>query len=271
MSANPMNTHNIQRNFGLIHYLKLADLQAKMKLKSQSKKLILSYLWWVFEPLLFVSMYYLVFELLLSRGGENFLSFLIIGKVIYLWFSKSIISTSKALILNKKVINQCDMPKWVFPLAHTIETSYNTLISFLVLFLFLWINGFMPTLNYIHLIPLTAITLLLIGSIGFVGALLVGFVRDFMNLIRIGMTGLMFLSGVFWDVNSIENESMKEFILLYNPLAVVINSYRDVLMHQNAPDYSQLIPSVLLSLILFLLCFTIFKKCNNSLSRSLFS
>lgn len=266
-----MKTDNLQRNFGISHYMKLANLQAKMKLKSQSNKLTLSYLWWVLEPLLFVFMFYVVFEYLLNRGGEDYFSFLIIGKVIYLWFSKTVISASKGLIENKSIINQCDIPKWIFPIVNILESYYKTTVSFLVLFLILWLNDIPPTKYYIHLIPLTLLLSLFITALGYLGALLVAFSRDFMNLIRIGMTGMMFMSGVFWDIRSIQDENVRDLILLYNPLALIIDAYREVLMYQSEPNYILMLPSFLVSIILISLCLRFLVKYNNNVSRALFS
>jgi lipopolysaccharide transport system permease protein len=271
MHADFMETENIERTFGTAHYLKLVNLQARMKLKAQSKKLTLNYLWWVLEPLLFVLMFYIVFEYLLQRGGDDYFSFLVIGKITYLWFSKSVVSASKGLIGNKNIINQCHIPKWIFPLVNMLETTYKAVVSFLVLFFILWLNGFSPTKYYLHLIPITLLMSLLICGVGYLGSLLVGFARDFMNLILIGMTGLMFMSGVFWDINSIQNDRLQELVWLYNPLAVLINAYRDVLLHQSEPNYIQMTPAFLVSIALLVICFYVFKKCNNGISRALFS
>lgn len=266
-----MKADNIQRNFGISHYMKLANLQAHMKLKSQSNKLTLSYLWWVLEPLLFVFMFYVVFEYLLNRGGEDYFSFLIIGKIIFLWFSKTVISASKGLIENKSIIIQRDIPKWIFPMVNILESYYKTAVSFLVLFLILWFNGLPPTKYYIHLIILTFIMSFLISSLGYLGSLLVAFSRDFMNLIRIGMTGMMFMSGVFWDIREIQDENIRDLILLYNPLALIIDAYRGVLMYQSEPNYMLMLPSLLVSITLISLCLWFLSKYNNSVSRALFS
>lgn len=266
-----MNVSQVKRDFGIVHYIKLANLQARMKLKSQSNKLTLSYLWWVVEPLLFVLLFYVVFEYLLKRGGEGYFSFLIIGKIIYLWFSKSIISASKGLIENKNIISQCDIPKWVFPAVNILESYYKTTISFMILFIMLWLNGLPPSIYYIHLVPLTLLMSLLICALGYMGSLLVGFARDFMNLIRIGMMGMMFMSGVFWDIKSIQDEHIREMLLLYNPLALLIDAYRDVLMYQSEPNYMSMLPAFILSSLLICLCLWFFSKYNNRISRALFS
>ncbi|USE00341.1 ABC transporter permease [Vibrio sp. SCSIO 43133] len=266
-----MNIDNIKRDFGVAHYIRLANLQARMKLKSQSNKLTLSYLWWVLEPLLFVLMFYVVFEYLLKRGGEDYFSFLVIGKTVYLWFSKTIISASKGMIENKNIISQRDIPKWIFPIVNILESYYKTSISFAVLFIMLWLNGFPPTVSYIHLIPLSLLMTLLICALSFVGSLLVSFARDFMNLIRISMMGMMFMSGVFWDIKSIEDEHTREILLLYNPLSMIIDAFRDVLMHQVEPSYMLMLPSLFISCLLIGFSLWFISKYNNSISRALFS
>ena len=115
-------------------YIELINTQAKMKMKAQANKLVLSYIWWVLEPLLLISLFYLVFGHILQRGGDDFLSFLIIGKIIFTWFSKSVVSASNSLPQNKGIIGQRALPKWIFPMVNIQESMYKSLFSFLIMY-----------------------------------------------------------------------------------------------------------------------------------------
>ena len=65
--------------------------------------------------------------------------------------------------------------------------------------------------------------------------------RDFQMLISLGMVFLLFMSGIFWDVRSIGDTILASWLMALNPLAVLIDSYRLVLMMHQAPDINRLV------------------------------
>jgi len=246
-------------------------MQAKMKMKAQANKLVLSYLWWVLEPLLFVSLFYVLFEYLLQRGGEDFFTFLIVGKIVYLWFSKSVVTASMGLMQNRGIIAQRALPKWIFPLVNIQESTYKSIVSFILLMLVLMLNGYYPHSGYWQLIPLLMLTYLLICGVGFVCALLVTLAQDFSNLIQLGMMGVMFGSGIFWDINSISNPENRDLIFTYNPMALLINDFRQVLMYDQSVDLTRYGFCLLVSVVLISFSLYVFKRFNNRVTRLLFS
>ena len=54
------------------------------------------------------------------------------------------------------------------------------------------------------------------------------------------MVFLLFMSGIFWDIRSIEDPLLADWVMMLNPLAVLIDSYRQVLMMGQAPDINRL-------------------------------
>ena len=74
-----------------------------------------------------------------------------------------------------------------------------------------------------------ALQYLLITGCALLGALLVCWRRDFQMLIQLGMVFLLFMSGVFWDVQTIQNTELVKWLSICNPLLVLLNAYRDVL------------------------------------------
>lgn len=251
----------------LFHFFSLVDLQARMRLKAEASRLYLSYLWWVIEPLLFISVFYLVWEVLLPSGRENFIFFLVCGKIPFLWFSKSVQSASVSIVQNRGLIHQIDIPKSLFPYVAIQEALYKQWVVFLLLFSITIFYGNLPEWNWLWLLPLMCVQYGLIVLCSLIGAFLVSFVLDFRMLIGLGMMLLMFVSGVFWDVNSISNSNMRELVLNYNPIAFLIDAYRQILMEQRMYDLDHLIRlggAVLLGLILIHI---IFHKCSKVLAE----
>jgi lipopolysaccharide transport system permease protein len=63
------------------HYLDLVRYRAYVDLKSESARSYLGMLWWILDPLMYLAIYYLVFGVVLQRGGEGFVGFLLCGLV----------------------------------------------------------------------------------------------------------------------------------------------------------------------------------------------
>ena len=83
-----------------------------------------------------------------------------------------------------------------------------------------------PPLQWLWLVPLAITQYLLIVGCGMVAALLVCVRQDFQLLVQLGTVFLLFMSGIFWDIDSIGNAALRENLLLVNPLAALIDLYR---------------------------------------------
>lgn len=216
---------NFSQSISFIH------TQAIMKLKSQANTLVLSYLWLIIEPLLYVLLFYFVFKYVLYRGGDDFFIFLVVGKIPFLWFSKSISSGAASITENRGLILQRRIPKWLFPLINCQESIYKQCIAFAVMFMALFFSGYEVTLGWWQLLPLILINYLLIVGVAMLLCVFVTYAPDFKMAIQFLTMGLMFTSGIFWDVNMIQDPAMKDLLLLLNPLAALIDSYRQILMY----------------------------------------
>lgn len=224
----------------LKQFFELVDIQARMSLKAEASKLYLSYLWWILEPILYVLVFYFVFDVVLNNGRADFLLFLMCGKIPLLWFTKSVNSGSNSLVQNKGLMAQLDVPKTLFPYITLQEALYKQWAVFLVLFGMVILYGHNPTLNWLWLLPLIIVQYLFIAVCTLIGALLVSYVRDIRMLIQMGTIFMLFTSGVFWDINLIKNEALKQALLIWNPMVYLIDAYRSILMRDQLYDTQHL-------------------------------
>ena len=215
------------------------NAMATLSLKADAQRYFLGYLWWILEPLLWVGVFYLVFEVLLGTGRADFLVFLAVGKLTFIWFSKSVSQSANSLLAARGLIGKMDAPKWFFPLAVCHEGLYKQLAVFALLIVLLLLKGYAPSAYWLWLAPLAVTQYLLIVGCGMVAALLVCLRQDFQLLVQLGMVFLLFVSGIFWDIDSIANTALRENLLLVNPMASMIDLYRAVLMEGSAPALGQ--------------------------------
>lgn len=207
-----------------------------MALQSEASRYYFGYFWWILEPLLFVAVFYLVFSVFLKTRQEDFLVFLMCGKLPFIWFSKSVSQASGSIMANAGLIGRIDIPKTMFPMAIIQEGLYKQSMVFLLLFGVLFVYGYTPSLLWLWLIPIMAVYYLMIVACSFAGAFLVCFMRDFTMFISLGMMFLMFTSGIFWDVREIGSPAMTDAILTYNPMAFILDAFRQVLMYNVTPN-----------------------------------
>ena len=79
--------------------------------------------------------------------------------------------------------------------------------------------------------------------------------KDFQHLIQLGMLFLLFVSGVFWDVNDIADAEVRDWVLLLNPLAALIDAFRQILLLGSLPKMGTI--SVVLAQSIFLLAIAV--------------
>lgn len=214
-------------------------LKLRFNLKEEASHSYLNYIWWLLEPALLVAVFYLVFEVMLNRGGEGFLYFLICGKIPFLWFSKSVTNSAGSIMAGRGLISQMAIPKPFFPMLVVAQDSVKQIFVMLALAVFIWGSGYAPHLGWLMLPAVMLVQLLLISAAALFAAAIVPFVPDFRYIISTGMIMLMFGSGIFYDYRTALLDMHQRYFLL-NPLARLIEAYRDILIRAAMPDWNGL-------------------------------
>ena len=82
-------------------YLSLMDTMARMNLRADAARYYFGYIWWILEPLLYVAVFYVVFNVILDSRRLDFLAFLMCGKLAFIWFSKSVNQASSSIVCKR--------------------------------------------------------------------------------------------------------------------------------------------------------------------------
>ena len=243
----------------MIHIFKSFQLiwvKAIFSIRSEASSNTLSYAWFILEPLIYVSAFYLIFGHFFNRGGEDYIGFLLTGLIPFMWFSKSLTSAFDSILKGKNVITKFSLPLYIFPLSKVLERTIKQLPAFIFLLLFILIQ--LDTLSMIWLVILLVILvqLMVTVALGLLFSMLTVFVRDLVVLMPTGMTVLLFVSGIFFDVQ--ELSPRLSTWLQYNPISFLIVCYRDILLNFEYPDFVTLflwgLSSLALSIFLCYIC-----------------
>lgn len=228
------------RYFLLTLYKTYADLRA------ESQRTYAGFLWWFVEPLLLMAVYYLVFAVLMHRGEADFVPFLLIGLVCWRWFHVSLMQGANSITNNKRLMQQLHIQKLLFPSSSILGNCIKLLFTLSILLIFLWVYGLLPTIHYLAFPVIMAVQLLFILGCTFITAAILPFLPDLRIMLDNALRAIMFLSGIFFSGDIIP-EPLKMWFYL-NPMAVFIESWRDVLMHDSWPMWGHLGGIALLSI-----------------------
>ena len=230
----------------LARYLSLIGYKTYADLRTESARTYAGFVWWIVEPVLSMAVYYLVFAVIMQRGTPNFVQFLFVGLVPWRWLHTGVMHGANAILSERSLMQQVYLSKLVFPVVSVLTDTFKFLVVFLLVFGFVWISGFPPNVTYLALPVVLGVQFLLISGL----AVLFGGLGPLIPDIRIVLDNVVrlwfFLSGVFYDLDRF-SESAQTYLRL-NPMAVILESYRGILLDGVWPDFQRLGWFALLSL-----------------------
>jgi lipopolysaccharide transport system permease protein len=156
-----------------------------------------------------------------------------------MWFAKAISTSATSIIGGQSLMLTTNIAPAFFPLVSVVQATLKQLPALLCL-LALGLATDIKTLswNLLWLPLIIVLQLLLTISLALLIAAIIPFLRDLANLVGTGLMLLMFLSGVIYDYRAMPG-TIGQW-LEYNPMAVMISTYRRVILDGNAPDMSGL-------------------------------
>lgn len=204
---------------------------------------LLGMVWAFLTPLMMLAVYTFVFVGVFKArwpgaeeaGGSAFALRLFAGLIVFNLFSE-VVGRAPLLVLEQPNL----VKKVVFPLELLAFVSLGSALFHFFLgsvILFLGVAAFGPSLSWhVVLVPVILLPLLplLLGLAWLLSALGV-YVRDIAPLVGLGVSFLMFLSPVFYSLQSLPPQW--RFWMGLNPLTSVMENLRGVLFLNASPDW----------------------------------
>lgn len=249
----------LRNNLELILYKAYADL------KAEAARSYLGLLWWVIEPVLYLCAFYVLFDLVLQRGGPDFVPTFLCGAVVWKWFDNAIKGGSHAISGHRGLLQQVYVPKYIFPVIAVLGSAARFLPIFAIFAVFLLLYG-VPVQTTWLAAPMVILTqfCLLLALAMLVGAI-TPLLPDLKVAIDNGMMLLFFISGVFFNINEV-HEPLKSYLLL-NPMAGLIDEYRNVMIRGIWPDTGRLAVILASSISLGVLALVLLKQMDHKYGK----
>lgn len=201
---------------------------AKFSLLASTARSRLGVAWIVLVPALQVTLYGLIFGLILGDARpDNFLPFLIVGVVFFQFLSGSFIEGAKSITSNASLVRSLDFPRILLPFSATASQFVRFAGIVVIALLVLPIFGEFPTLSWISILGVIALAAIFSFGLSMLAARLTTDFSDLSQLIPF-ITRLMFYSsGVFFSIEKIiDAYSWLSFISWANPISVYLELAR---------------------------------------------
>lgn len=194
----------------------------------------LGQVWAVLNPAMLIASYFAIFGLLLGTRGNitNFVGYLGIGVVMFVFTSSVITRGAKAITGNLSLVRGLHFPRAILPISVALTEFLASVPAFALLFFLMFATGEPPTWTWL-LFPVAVVLqgFALLG-IAFMGARIVNVSRDLGNLIPIIVRLLRYVSGVFFPVAHYAEglSPIWQGLLLYQPFALMLSCGRQSLL-----------------------------------------
>jgi lipopolysaccharide transport system permease protein len=204
----------------------------------------LGLLWSFLNPLLMLAVYTLAFRQFLGmrwpnmETGADFSLMIFSGMIVHTLMAECIARAPTSIVANVNLVKRVVFPVALLPCVTVVSALFNAALSMLVLLLFVLLSRHSLSPGLLYLPCLFAPYALLLCGVSWFMASLGVFVRDITQLAGIITTMLMFLSPVFYPASSL-HEPYRSW-LLYNPLTLVIEQTRKVVLFGGIPDWHAL-------------------------------
>lgn len=242
--------------FSKYHYL-IKQLVSR-DFKTKYKRSVLGVLWSFLNPLLMMTVQYIVFSTLFKSSIANFALYLMIGIVCFNFFSECAGMCLGSITGNASLITKVYMPKYIYPVSRALSSSINLLFSLIPLV------GVM-LITHVHiskavvLVPIPLICLFVFSlGIGMILATMMVFFRDTQFLWGVLSTIWMYMTPIFYPESILPAKYLVVFKL--NPMYHIIRLMRTMIIDGVSPEPKAYIIALFMSFATLFIGAVIFKK-----------
>ena len=242
----------VQKYRFLIHQLVARDFRTKYK------RSILGVFWSFLNPLLTMMVQYIVFSTIFKSDVPNFGAYLIIGTVMFNFFSESSGMALTSIVGNSALITKVYMPKYIYPLTRVMSSLVNLAISLIPMLIVCIFTGVefhksvVLTLFFLGCLAVFSLGLGLLLSAAMV------FFRDTQFLWGVFNMMWMYATPIFYP-ESILTDELK-IILQLNPLYHFLKNARLCILSGISPEPAIYVHCALMAFGVLLVGAFVFRK-----------
>lgn len=233
----------------------------------QYKMSAFGFLWAALVPLITLGIYAFVFGTVMQSRSDvvtasgdtvSFSLYLFAGLIVFWLLAQSAAESCNAVVSHANLVKKAVFPLEIIPLTVVgAAVFHGTINTAVLLAAMLYVHGSLPLT--VLLFPLVlAPYILMLAGIAWVLAALGTYFRDLNYIIGLVMTGVLFLSPVFYSLARLGPDL--QGLVLLNPISFIVAQSRAVLLEGRAPDWMGLLAYLAVAWIISVFGLGFFRK-----------
>ena len=243
-----------------VRYRELVRNLVARDLKVRYRNSILGFLWCLLNPLMMMGVFTFVFTVLMKSGIANYPVFVLIGILAWNFNQTAVMGAVTSVVSNAALVMKVYFPREVLPISAVLSNAVNFALALIALFAMIFafriqLSASVLLLPAIILVQITFATALAL----FLAALTV-FFRDVEIIMETVMLAWFFLTPVIYRMQDLF-PAYSRLMYIANPMASIIEAYRDVLYRGGMPGLDFLGRTFVESLLLLVAGYLFFRVC----------
>jgi ABC-type polysaccharide/polyol phosphate export permease len=223
---------------------------------------MLGILWSLLNPLLIMTVQYLVFSTLFRFDIPNYAVYLLSGIVMFNYMADATSQSMTCIIQNASLINKVYMPKFIYPFSRVLSSGVNFLFSLLALYIVIVVSGMHITFAHLAILFGIVCLFIFICGVSLLLASLMVFFRDTQFLYSIVITIWTYLTPIFYPESILPPAMMT--VMKFNPMYHFIRFIRFIILEGGIPDPKAWVYCIFFAIASLLIGGFVFKKTQNN-------
>lgn len=244
--------------------IRLAFNLFKMNVRDRYLGSSLGSFWAIANPLFMLALYTFVFGFVFKvrlPGAETTLGYviwLIIGYGPWIATIEAIMASTMSVVGAAGVVKNMAFKTELLPISAAFVGLISLGVSLCFLLILMTVEGHFPDWHIVWLPLIIALQFLLIVSMGLWLSAINVFVRDLSLALPNILTIIMFVTPIFYPMESMPTVVQK--LSFANPFFLIADAYRTTLMHQQSPSGVGMVYVFILALVLFITGLAAFRR-----------
>lgn len=205
---------------------------AKLTLRKETRATALGFVWLFVKPAMYIFCFWFALRVGLKSAestmdGAAYLVWLSAGIIPWFFLQKMLGTGSKIFNKYAYLVNKLKFPVTLIPVFYSLSFMILHLIFLVCLGIGYFAAGGTLDIHILQIPIMLILMYLMFTGWSFLTSTISAFSKDFVKLIAALSTPIFWLSGVLFDVSTV-NSALVQAVLKFNPVTFLVTGYRQV-------------------------------------------
>lgn len=228
-------------------------------IKARYKQTFLGAAWAVIQPLGMTLVFALIFSIFvhIDSGGVPYPIFLYVALLPWTFFAMSVTTATPSLYQNMNLVTKIYFPREILPFGAVGATAVDFWWGAVVLVVFMLIYHMPWQATMVYLPLLLIIQIIFTLGVSLICSAATVTYRDVHHAVPLVIQIWMYATPIIYAANQVPERW--QWLYMLNPMAVLINAYRQVVLLGQTPQWNDVAVSAVVSIVVFVIAYAYFK------------